>query len=464
MDRLIPRGRLARGLISFGLAAGLALALVMAIRTGADTSRQPSPGVSAAIPTQSPQVPSAPSRSSPASPTPRYAEGTQRPLASPAATVSVRASRLLSTSYVAAAFGSGKRAAVLEQPGYVMGTCFTWSSWHQNEEPRNLPPGAREIRTEPTQVVGRRWSWPNEVALVQAIGLEPGVPSARRRFQACTDAKSPDFDPDNRLHRDRPTITTRALPLGDEAAVTTVRSTYQTVSYATVRVGRHVITLAQRQSGRIASDVPLAQALESALKKARGLREGAVPEASRPDVPAALAGLLSTAALPLVHGERGVMWSYDAPLWWSQGKSTLYCLGGSAGDTTLTTTAVPVERRWIWPSRTFDDPVEVAFTLVVAEAPDEQTARQEFGACRDRATAGTEDYEIRDLPDLGDQAYVWVRKFAHSGYSATPVLVRSGTRYLIVWAHGLGSQGTPNPEGAEAVARAALAALVGSSG
>jgi hypothetical protein len=352
---------------------------------------------------------------------------------------------------------------VLEQTGYVMQTCYTWSGWHQNTDPHDLPPGAKEIRTTPTRVVGRRWSWRGELAVVEAIGLEPGTASAHRRFLACSDASSPDFDPDDALYGEHPESTTQELPLGDEAALTTVRRQYQTVTSATVRVGRYVITVVERLDGDLSSGEALVPVLRAALDQARGIPVDEVARVPRGRTPEDLVGMLSTADLPHVHGERGVVWGHDEPLTWrSDRPKSLYCLSAVTSDPGLTTTAQPVERIWLWPSRAVDNPVDQAFQLIVGRAPDETTAKQEFGECRSHALDypdGEAPYELRDVPDLGDEAYLLVRKRGQSGFSSTPVIVRSGTTYVVVWAHELGIYESANPDGAVAVARAALAAL-----
>lgn len=458
-------GHRRRGLLI--LAGGAVVAVVTLVLALVLPGGGPRPG-SVASPGTTPS--SAPSASSAPSPSPSELPTevpSGRPAPSRPRVLAVRPASLLSTRYVEVAFGSGRTAAVLEQPGYVMGSCYTWSSWHQNTYPPNLPRGAKEIRTAPTRVVGRRWSWPGEVALIEALGLEPGVPSAHRRFLACSDAASPDFDPDSRNFRATPDVTTRVLRLGDEAAVTTVRTPLQTVSYATARLGRAVVVLAQRQSGEVTSDLPLVRALAAAVRKAQGLPEGEVRATSSADAHAATRALLGTVSLPLTRGERGVVWAHDAPVRWSTAQPhSLYCLSAvSSNQRYLTTTATPLERTWIFPGHTYDDPVDVAFQLIVAQSPDEATARREFQSCREHALDSVSDddphdnYDLRDVPDLGDEAYVLMRKPRRSGYAQTPILVRSGATFVLVWAHELDTPLGANPDGAVAVARAALLAL-----
>ena len=329
-------------------------------------------------------------------------EGTAGPVAtaSPAPrALEVRTSALLSSSFVEEAFAASQPSLVqsygeAEQP---VGGCAA-------AEPADLRRSA-----------GRSWSWPDEVVVSETL-LELGSARAAEAFlQDCSQA-----DPAS-----QPLV--EPLQVGDEAVLVQQRWPLYRQLHAAARVGRVVVLVQWRQSGSVPSAAPVVRALRAAVAKALGdaALTPIVADPPRPDPQ--LRGYLTRAGFP--DDVAGVT-DGGSPYEWLRDMAVAELRCGDAG--TLPTAATPVLRVWQGPS---------VVSLVVAQAPAQADAAQDFASCR-ASQSGTPE----ELAGLGDEAY-----HVAAGDEAA-VHVRSGSTYLVV--RGIGMERSA----VELIAGAALGA------
>lgn len=335
-------------------------------------------------------------------PTPSTATSSPRPSGSPAGSpaptvAAVSPALLLGTAFAEESFGGGQPALVqnYDDKEPLLGSCL----------PQLAP--LRAVRS-----TGRSWSWPDEVVAGETL-LELGsAEEASQRFQECADPTSRQYDQTSQPIGE-------PLDVADGGFLVQERHPLFRQMHAGAQVGRFLVVLQWRQSGRVTSTEPLVQALRAAVAKATG---GAPLDATAadPQEPAPeLRGYLTRAGFPagiagLSDGGMPYEWRRDR----SAAATRIDC--GSKG-TALSTAAPPVWRTW---SAVAYDAVGPSTSLAVAAAPESTDAASDFALCR-----AAQDYTAEPVPGLGDEAYFLN---TDTGNGERELYVRSGATYLVL--------------------------------
>lgn len=342
---------------------------------------------------------------------------TPKPSAEP--TFAVSADAMLSDRYIADTFGGGLRAAVRGQgtdhttpereSDFVMGgqhSCLQW-----------LGEGVAPL----TSLASREWSWPGETVAAEHLAEAESLTSAQERFAICADPTAKGFD------RDYPTLaeaghrTTRSLDLGDEAYLATVRRSLETSAYAGARKGSFLVVVTWRVSGSVPTTDALERVLGDALRNALGQEVGSSRPAADVTRDDELQGFPTRDTLPEVYtGQESLIWQGD--LRWSE--PMFPCPGG---EVSLATEEPPITRGWSAVDTFGNSPATVRIALARAAAGGETEAS--FDACRKEY--GRHDYEVTDMEDLGDDAFVawdWTAQTFPSSYG----YARVGSHYIEV--------------------------------
>lgn len=326
------------------------------------------------------------------------------PSATPSATSSpapsidgVRPALLLSTRFLEEAFGSGRAALAqnYDDKEPLLGSCLDGQA----------PLGV--VRS-----TGRSWSWPDEVVVGETLVELASPEQAAALLDECADPTSRRYDPSAQPIAD-------PVAVGEGGFLVQERHALFRQLHAGARVGRFLVVLQWRQSGRVPSAEPLVQALRAAVAKATSSASLGPVAAAAPQPDPALQGYLTRAGFPggvsgLTDGARPYEWVRDqrAP------ETGISC--GSTGAA-LTTAAPPVWRTW---SAVAYDAVDPRTSLAVATAPEPAGAASDFARCR-----AAQDFTAEPVSDLGDEAYFLN---TDTGSGQRELFVRSGATYLVL--------------------------------
>ena len=352
--------------------------------------------------------------------------------ATPVRTIDVSQAGMLSDRFAEDAFGQGRRARVDVVSGSgtrVFHACYDTDAYPPDVGPRHVP----------RRVAGRTWSWADEIVASEVLLELESAEAAANQVVQCK------LDPDPAYQEFMPNAqdVSRPVAVGDGGFVSRIGRNASTTMYSGAQVGRFVVLVNWRQSGRHVPLDPLEHALRAAvLKGTRGLEAPAL--ASSTPVPLnELTGYLTRDEIP------GEAVPHEGLVWWSdvgQGRSSIGC--GYPATTYMPTTREVHLRAWMastGPGLYDNDTVSLAF----ARAPDPASAGARFQECRAAFASGA---VTKPESGLGDEAFS-----ASADLSNGDVLARTGDLYL--WVHFANR----DLESALAVARAALTTYLASA-
>lgn len=316
-------------------------------QSSASTTETAAPGASAEAPTSSPS-------------------SSREPVAD--------ASLLLTTSWVDATFGHGRHLARVYGGGYD--PCSF-------EVPR---PASAE----------RGWAWPDETMVLEELSTTRSEADAGRLYDACTDPRlhpADSIDP----------VRSRGLALGDEALVIRTERALVVETVGAARVGRTVVLVTWKQSGKVESDAPAEGMLRAAVAKLLGWQLPAPSTSPAPEPAPAVMGYLGTGDVRTYWRDDGLVERLSCPATDAPRRGAVLDLAAPAARRTWFHGVTEPEFSW-------------SFTRGRAANPDD--AASAFASCR-----GAQ--ESTALRNVGDEAFCTIDE----GGMGVRCLARAGSTY-----------------------------------